>query len=141
MPALTYVCEIQKWSATEQEESSTRRMTLASKNGGRGLIDITNLHSQQVTKLREFFVGKARSTYFLTFMWCYAAYCYLPHLIRHFFFSCISSGVVSLSFSICICSVHWRLRRRFLLLLSDFHFQPQQFSSLYFFLRCLFHIY
>ncbi|KAL4713487.1 hypothetical protein ACJJTC_010472 [Scirpophaga incertulas] len=41
-----------------------QRLTLPRDEGGRGLIDITNLHNQQITNLRKFFQQKADQSHF-----------------------------------------------------------------------------
>lgn len=79
-PILTYSFGILKWTDTELAEvqrttrtmmtkynihhpkASTLRTTLPRKEGGRGLIDIANLHCSQLIKLRDFFYMKAEST-------------------------------------------------------------------------------
>lgn len=79
-PVLTYSFGILKWTRTDLDEiqrltrtmmtkhnchhpkSSTLRTTLSRKDGGRGLVDIINLHSRQVSNLREFFYKKARTS-------------------------------------------------------------------------------
>ncbi|KAL4716127.1 hypothetical protein ACJJTC_013904 [Scirpophaga incertulas] len=44
--------------------SCVQRLTLPRDEGGRGLIDITNLHNQQITNLRKFFLQKAEQSHF-----------------------------------------------------------------------------
>ncbi|XP_052748657.1 uncharacterized protein LOC128200179 [Galleria mellonella] len=42
--------------------SCLQRLTLPRKEGGRGLIDIVNLHNKQITTLRQYFFNKAESS-------------------------------------------------------------------------------
>jgi hypothetical protein len=43
-------------------KSATERLTLPRKQGGRGLIDITNLHNKQINKLHQYFYKKTETS-------------------------------------------------------------------------------
>jgi hypothetical protein len=43
---------------THHPKLATERLTLPRKQGGRGLIDITNLHKKQINNLRQYFYKK-----------------------------------------------------------------------------------
>ncbi|KAL1446040.1 hypothetical protein WDU94_012394 [Cyamophila willieti] len=76
IPLLTYSFGIIKWTLTELKDIQTKtnvtmtrhrihhpksaveRMTLKRKDGGRGLIDIVNLHNKSVLQLRQYFHQK-----------------------------------------------------------------------------------
>jgi len=80
IPLLTYSFGVIKWSNTETEElnrlnrtmltkyrmhhpkSCIQRMTLPRAQGGRGLIDITQLHKTQINNLRQYFHNKQDSS-------------------------------------------------------------------------------
>ena len=77
MPILTYSFGIIKWNNTELEElnrltrtqcykykihhihSAIERFTLNRQEGGRGFVDIKNLHQNQINNLRKYFYEKA----------------------------------------------------------------------------------
>ncbi|KAJ0173906.1 hypothetical protein K1T71_010052 [Dendrolimus kikuchii] len=80
IPLLTYSFGIINWNKTEiknlqrkinttmtkfrknHPRSCLQRLTLPRKEGGRGLIDILNLHNKQITTLRKYFFAKAQSS-------------------------------------------------------------------------------
>lgn len=77
IPILTYSFGVINWSKTELQNlqrninttltkhrrhhprSCTQRLTLPRNDGGRGIIDITNLHNKQITALRSYFYSKS----------------------------------------------------------------------------------
>ncbi|XP_075975709.1 uncharacterized protein LOC142976307 [Anticarsia gemmatalis] len=77
IPLLTYSFGIIAWTKTElrtlqrkinttmtkfrknHPRSCLQRLTLPRKEGGRGIIDISNLHNKQITSLRNYFFAKA----------------------------------------------------------------------------------
>lgn len=80
IPILTYSFGVIKWSDTELESlnttirtasyrhnihhihSAVQRFTLSRKLGGRGFIDIKNLHYKQIDNLRSYFLTKANDS-------------------------------------------------------------------------------
>lgn len=80
IPILTYSFGIVSWSKTDliklqrsintsltinrkhHPRSCVQRLTLPREDGGRGLIDIENLHNQQIINLRKFFFQKAQQS-------------------------------------------------------------------------------
>ncbi|XP_067139882.1 uncharacterized protein [Centruroides vittatus] len=80
IPVLTYSFGVIHWTHTDLEQlqrktrttltkhkqhhpkSATERLTLPRKDGGRGLIDIVNLHYKQIQSLREFFYKKQETS-------------------------------------------------------------------------------
>lgn len=80
IPILTYSFGIIKWTHTDikhieiktrttltkfnmhHPKSAIERVTLQRKEGGRGLVDITNLHYTQIKKLRDFFFAKQETS-------------------------------------------------------------------------------
>lgn len=80
IPALTYSFGVINWTKTElrnlqrvintimtkhrkhHPRSCTQRMTLPRLDGGRGLIDILNLHNKQIATLRKYFYSKANTS-------------------------------------------------------------------------------
>ena len=80
IPILTYSFGIINWSRTELKSlqrtintsmtkhrkhhprSCVQRLTLAREHGGRGLIDILNLHAKQITNLRAYFHTKSETS-------------------------------------------------------------------------------
>ncbi|KAJ0176683.1 hypothetical protein K1T71_007862 [Dendrolimus kikuchii] len=77
IPILTYSFGIINWSKTDlnklqrminttmtkhrkhHPKSAIERLVLPRQEGGRGIIDINNLHNKQITTLRNYFYGKA----------------------------------------------------------------------------------
>lgn len=83
IPLLTYTFGIVKWTQTEMKDIQTKtnvamtkhrchhpkaaveRTTLKRKDGGRGLIDLSNLHNNSIINLRKYFYSKqAESQYY-----------------------------------------------------------------------------
>ncbi|CAH2094088.1 unnamed protein product [Euphydryas editha] len=80
IPTLTYSFGIINWTKTELKNlqrmintsmtkhrkhhprSCVQRLTLPRKEGGRGIIDITNLHNKQITTLRKYFHSKSTTS-------------------------------------------------------------------------------
>ncbi|XP_075971947.1 uncharacterized protein LOC142973811 [Anticarsia gemmatalis] len=80
IPILTYSFGVINWTKTDlrnlqrkinttmtkfrknHPRSCLQRLTLARKEGGRGIIDITNLHNRQITTLRQYFFNKSESS-------------------------------------------------------------------------------
>lgn len=78
IPVLTYSIGVVKWTKTDIDaierslrvqmtrfryhhpRSCTQRVTLPRKSGGRGMVNLSNLHIRQITILREYFGKKAQ---------------------------------------------------------------------------------
>lgn len=82
IPILTYTFGILKWTKTDindiqmktnvamtthryhHPKAAVERLTLKRRDGGRGLIDLLNLHNRTIQNLRDYFYSKLESQYY-----------------------------------------------------------------------------